>query len=138
ANYGDNTISVLLGNGDGTFQPAVTYAVGANPIAVAVADFNGHPGIVAADSNYDSKTSTFGSGSVSVLLGNGDGTFLPAATYSVGRDPRSVVVAKLNGHLDIFTANATDNTVSVLLGNGDGTFAPTAVASPTGRNPYAI
>ena len=76
ANAGDNTVSVLLGNGDGTFQPAQSFAVGSGPYSVAVADLgNGHPDIVTANS---------GDNTVSVLLGNGDGTFQPAQSFAVG------------------------------------------------------
>ncbi len=118
----NSTVSVLLGNGDGTFQPQQTLAVGSNPEGVAVADLgNGHPDIVTANAitaNQDGNT-------VSVFLGNGDGTFQPQQTFPVGSDPAGVAVADLgNGHPDIVTANAGDNTVSVLLGNGDGTFLP--------------
>ncbi len=124
ANYTDGTISVLLGNGDGTFQPAVTYAAGDNPISVAVGDFNGDGNLdlVVADLNYNATTQTYGPGSVSVLLGKGDGTFYPAVSYPVGVAPDQVATAEIDGRFDIFTANERDNTVSVLLGKGDGTF----------------
>ena len=113
----EGTVSVLLGNGDGTFQPQQTYDVGDHPDSVAVADLgNGHPDIIVA--NYEDDT-------VSVLLGNGDGTFQPQQTYDVGEQPYSVVVADLgNGHPDIIVANSEGNTIGVLLGNGDGTFQP--------------
>ena len=121
ANDGDNTVSVLLGNGDGTFQAAASYPVGAEPSDVAVGDFNG-------DGNPDIVTADSGAGTISVLLGRGDGTFLlPAATYSVGSSrPIAVAVGDFgNGHVDIVTADdVADGTVSVLLGNGDGTFLP--------------
>src|SRR5713101_5952106 len=77
--------SVLLGNGDGTFRPAVNYTVGGRPTAVAVADLN-------SDGFLDIVTANdagFSPGSVSVLLGNGDGTFRPAVNYAVGLNPRS-------------------------------------------------
>ena len=70
---GSGTISVLLGNGDGTFQPEVIYAVGSDPDAIVAGDFNGdgHLDLAVANEN------TSGPGTVSVLLGNGDGTFQP-------------------------------------------------------------
>ena len=125
ANYGSNSVSVLLGNGDGTFSPDPfsspelplgTFAVGAGPYALAVADLgNGHLDIVTA--NYYDNT-------VSVLLGNGDGTFQQAQSFTVGFAPEAVAVADLgNSRADIVTGNE-DDTVSVLLGNGDGTFQP--------------
>src|SRR5262249_52589849 len=69
-NQGSNTVSVLLGTGDGTFQPKTDYATGATPRGVAVGDFNG-------DGKLDVAVADSGANSVSVLLGNGDGTFLP-------------------------------------------------------------
>ena len=114
----DSTVGILLGNGDGTFQPAQTFAVGPAPLALAVADFNGdgHLDIAAADST-----------GISILLGNGDGTFQPAQTYAAQEG--SLVVADFNGdgHVDIATSGG-----SILLGNGDGTFqaAQTFASSP--------
>jgi hypothetical protein len=139
ANSTDNSVSVLLGNGDGSFQPAQTYDVGSIPSAVAVAELgNGHPDIVVANSAYDGGNDVnggkyVGPGTVSVLLGNGDGTFQPAQTLSLpaGTYPNAVTLADLgNGQIDIVTANTvTDQatqsnfgTVSVFVGNGDGTF----------------
>src|SRR2546426_1197574 len=63
-------------------------------------------------------------GTVSVLLGNGDGTFLAAPTFAAGNYPSSVAVGDVNGdgRLDLAVANTRSNDVSVLLGNGDGTF----------------
>ncbi len=147
--YGPGTISVLLGNGDGTFQPAVSYTVGTDPVSVAVGDFNhdGNLDIVTADAtpiaNFNpitnTTTYTYGPGTVSVLLGHGDGTFQPAISYTVGADPVSVAVGEFthDGDLDIVTANQADNTVSVLLGNGSGTFQP-AVAYAVGGQPSAV
>ena len=65
-------------------------------------------------------------GTVSVLLGNGDGTFQPQVTYAVGPVPDAIVAGDFtgNGHLDLAVANSGDDTVSVSLGNGDGTFQP--------------
>ena len=68
ANYGSNDVSVLLGNGDGTFQNQVPYAVGDLPNALVAGDFNG-------DGRTDLAVANYGSNDVSVLLGNGDGTF---------------------------------------------------------------
>src|SRR5260370_20006342 len=114
------TVSILLGNGDGTFQPHVDYPVGIGPYSVAVGDLNGDGKLDLVVANYPSVFT------VSVLLGNGDGTFKPQVTYPVGRQPISVAVADLNGDgkLDLAVADFTDGFVSVLLGNGDGTFQP--------------
>ena len=72
-----DNVSVLLGNGDGTFQTQKTYAVGYGPYSVAVGDFNG-------DGKADLAVANYGSDNVSVLLGNGDGTFQTQKTYAVG------------------------------------------------------
>ena len=80
ANSGSDDVSVLLGNGDGTFQPQVTYAVGSEPDALVAGDFNG-------DGRTDLAVANAGSNDVSVLLGNGDGTFQTQVTYAVGTAP---------------------------------------------------
>ena len=120
-----NTISVLLGNGNGTFQPAQAITVGSGPDALAIADFtgDGRPDIAVAD-YHDNK--------VSVLLGNGDGTFKAAKPYAISvlrnlsTRPVAVVAADVNGdgHPDIITANQYGDPVSVLLGDGNGAFQP--------------
>ena len=100
ANDSDNTVSVLLGNGDGTFQPQVTYAVGADPDAIVAGDFTG-------DGDLDLAVANCGDNTVSVLLGNGDGTFQPQVTYAVGTDPDAIVAGDFtgDGHLDLAVAN---------------------------------
>jgi hypothetical protein len=132
ANDYSNTVSILLGNGDGTFRPPVSYRAGSRPIALAVGDFNG-------DGFLDLAVANTGSYDVSVLLGNGDGTFRPPVNYATGVFARDVVVGDFNndGHLDLAVANQGSNTVSVLLGNGDGTFQP-SVNYATGSDPTAI
>jgi len=118
ANYGDNTVSVLLGNGDGTFQPKVTYPAGPWPVSVAVGDFTGN-GI------QDLVVANNGTGTLSILLGNGNGTFQAPLTYaSSGSNPVDVVVADLNGDGIPDLAVAGDGAVAILLGKGDGTFQP--------------
>ena len=89
ANSSSNTVSVFLGNGDGTFQSPVTYAVGTDPTAVTVGDFNG-------DGKLDLAVANYGSNTVSVLLGNGNGTFRSAVSYNVGSEPSAIVAAVLS------------------------------------------
>jgi hypothetical protein len=112
------TVSILLGNGDGTFRPAVAYGAGRQPVSVATGDFNG-------DGKLDLVLTNFIGHNLSVLLGNGDGTFQVAVNYETGSGPRSVAVGDLNGDgfLDLVVANSKTNKVSVLLGHGDGSFA---------------
>ena len=132
-------VGVLLGNGDGTFQPVVTYASGGfQSISVAIADVNGDgkPDLLVTNSATDLHD---GEGSVGVLLGNGDGTFQAAATYdAMANDTLSAAVADVNGDgkLDIAVASlcsaeggcgGSNSVVAILLGNGDGTFRPGAL-----------
>jgi hypothetical protein len=123
ANRDDNSISVFLGNGNGTFASQITFAVTA-PYFVAAADVNG-------DGNVDLLTVAFQRGDgVSVLLGNGNGTFQPPAAFATAQWPTSVTVADVNGDgkPDLLVTDYTDigiaSCVSVLLGNGNGTFQP--------------
>src|SRR6266851_500216 len=100
ANQNSGSLSVLLGKGDGTYQPAQNYAVGLTAISVAVGDFNG-------DGHLDLAVANFNDDTVSVLLGIGDGSFQSPQDFPVGSEPRSVAVADLNGdgHLDLVVAN---------------------------------
>ena len=133
------TVSVLLGNGDGTFQSQVTYPVGRQPISVAVADLNG-------DGQLDLAVADFTDGFVSVLLGNGDGTFQPSVEYPTGRVPSTIIIGDFNGDgkLDVATSNfapggytVPPGYINILFGNGDGTFqAP--VAFVAGPNPDTV
>ena len=137
ANFNSSDVSVLLGNGDGTFQSEQRFAAGdgffRGPSSVVVADLNGDgkPDIVTANSFSDT---------VSMLLGNGDGTFQTQQRFAVGDSPNAVAVADLNGDgkLDVVTANGSDD-VSVLLGNGDGSFqAQQRFAAGDGPNSVAV
>src|SRR5438094_4951949 len=93
-------VSVLLGNGDGSFASPITYSTGNNPQGLATGDFN-------EDGIPDLAGTNYGSGDVSILLGNGDGTFQPAVSYSGPSFPVAVIVADFNhdGHADLAISN---------------------------------
>ncbi|MCY2986427.1 MAG: FG-GAP-like repeat-containing protein [Planctomycetota bacterium] len=134
ANHSSSTVSVLLGNGDGTFQGKVDYATGSGPTDVVLADFNG-------DNRLDIATADYYGAKVSVLLGNGDGTFQAKTDYTVGSVPYFLTAADLDGDgkQDLAVANYSSNTVSVLLNTGAGTgtfWSPTTFS--VGSNPTGI
>jgi uncharacterized repeat protein (TIGR01451 family) len=123
ANTGSSTVSILLGNGDGTFQTAMNFNAGNNPTTVAVGDFNGDGKLdLALFQPGDLQSSQ--AGSVSILLGNGDGTFQAPKTLALG--PAATVIAVADFNLDQKSDLAVFNTASVgiYIGNGDGTFHP--------------
>ena len=132
ANQADGTISILLGNGDGSFRPKTDFAVGTSPSAVAVADFNG-------DGLLDVAVANSSDNDVAILLGKGDGTFQAPVTYPTGNMPVAIATGDFNGdgHTDLAVVNQTDGTVSILLGNGDGTFGAKK-DFPVGATPVAI
>lgn len=136
ANNDSNNVAVLMGAGDGSFEPAVIYDSGGPPMSVAAGDVNGDgkPDLVLQDGDYN------GPATIVVLLNNGDGTFQSGVIYDAGGHGHypgnnALAFADVNGDgkIDLLEANDDDNywsMVSVLLGNGDGTFRP-AVNSPS-------
>jgi hypothetical protein len=113
-------VDILLGNGDGTFQPPVSYAAIVGDSSVAAADFNG-------DGDLDLVLSG-GASQVAVFLGNGDGTFQNPAYYDTATGPTSLEVGDFNndGEQDLAVLDTgpvgSAGSVSILIGNGDGTF----------------
>lgn len=134
-NNGDEgTVSVLLGNADGSFQPARTSATGPYPISLTAGDFN-------ADGQFDLAMAiwdNFGVNDVSILLGEGDGTFAAPVLLSTSEEasyPWSIASGDLNadGKLDLVVTTDDDflgGYVEVLLGHGDGSFTAPATYGP--------
>lgn len=166
ANANDNTVSVFLGQGDGTFTSSGAFKVNRNPfptvcvptcssvpIAVAVADFNndGKPDLAVTNIPINSGCSIsalFGSvcSSVAILLGNGDGTFQDSNQFdSGGHLPVSIAVANFNNDfdnnhnpkLDLAIVNLNSNNVEILLGDGGGNFSG-KTSIPVGTSPSSV
>jgi hypothetical protein len=122
ANSQGNSVSVIMNNGNESFQSRLDYVAGPSPYAVASADFNGDgiPDLALADST--------GASQISILLGNGDGTFKPPSFFSTGTDtdPVAIMVGDFNqdGIPDLAVANYSTSTVSIFIGVGNGTFQP--------------
>ncbi|HEV2382043.1 MAG TPA: choice-of-anchor D domain-containing protein [Terriglobia bacterium] len=123
-NESSNSVSILLGSGGGNFNPHVDYATGLGPQDVADGDFNDDGKLDLATVNAGENTSGDPVNTVSILLGNGDGTFQPHVDYATGGLPVDLVTGDFNGDgfLDLATVNEDGQSVSILLGKGDGTF----------------
>jgi len=135
--FDPGSVSILLGNGDGTFQAAVNYAVGVGAVAIAAGDFDGDGKLdLVVSNNY------YSSNDLSILFGNGDGTFQPAVSFSQGFSGVFIAAADFNGDGKLDLAVSTGlggNSVGILLGNGDGTFqAPTTYAAGNEATPIAV
>ncbi len=129
---------VLLGNGDGSFQTPVPYGLVSVGRSVVVADFDGDAHVDLAVANADSLNGTTG---VSVILGNGDGTFQAAVDYPVDYEAWDVAAGDFDadGVLDLVLANPQSNSVSVFRGQGDGTFlAPARYTAGLGPRSVAV
>ena len=137
----NNTVSILLGNGQGGFAAPVSYPTGSNPVALVVEDINrdGIPDLCVVNQG-DGTTA----GSVSVLIdqgsaGQGNGTFGAKTDYAVGLKPSAIVSADFNGDglPDLAVTNANNDNVSILLQNADHTFAK-EVSYATGNGPAGV
>ena len=137
ANSASNDVSVLTGNGDGTFQPATTYPIAARagegilPFAMSVGRFGDAraPDLVVG-----------GAHSVTIMRNDGHGAFRSVGHYFVGFDIACTKVADLrgDGRLDIVATGTGTLNAEVLLGNGDGTFTPGQNLSSGGFGPQCI
>ncbi len=132
ANFGSNTVSVLLGNAAGSFSGKADFGTGQAPCALGIADLNG-------DGRPDLAVANAVSNTISVLLGNGDGTFVTKTDFGTGINPCSLAIVDLNadGRPDLVVANFASNTVSVLRSSGGGAFAD-KVDFRTGISPRAL
>jgi hypothetical protein len=130
-----NDVSILLGNGNGTFASAATFPTdGGAPREVITGDFNG-------DSKLDLVVANYSSDRVAVFLGNGDGTFASAATYPTGgAGPYGIATGDFNEDdiLDLAVTNYSFDDVGVLPGNGDGTFSMATNFPSGGDQPLGI
>jgi hypothetical protein len=144
ANSGSNTVSILINKGDGTFHPPLEFATGPGPVGLAAVDWNkdGKMDLVVVNNGADAAHS------VSILIGNGDGTFQPHHDIPGAPNGNSIAVGDFNhdGNPDIATAsNSPVNAVYVSLGNGHGgvsaqkvTTGFGAVAPDPGANPFLL
>lgn len=119
---GSSGLSVLLGNGDGTFMqlaPQLIGDAGATPFAITVGDFNN-------DDIPDVAAAISGSSDLYISLGKGDGTFAKATTVTAPAPSRSLtfITGDFNGDGNVDLAAASDTRLEILLGKGDGTFTP--------------
>lgn len=135
ANTGTQNVSVLRGNGDGTFGRQTTYSTGTGgqPHSIAIADFN-------QDVRLDLIAANAGTKNVAVFLATGtEGSFGAATFYTVGTRPFNAAIADFNndGKMDVVTANNRASNISVLLGNGNGTFQ-THITATAGFRPSGV
>lgn len=140
-----NSIGILLGNGDGTFQPAISQPAINSPVGVAIGDVNGDgkPDVLVTTVAGWSK----GYGTLQVFLGKGDGTFLAPKVFNAGGPfTYSLTIGDFNrdGKLDVAVADCSPYTgsdcgkVGVLIGRGDGTFKPVVLYKSGGVGTWSV
>lgn len=125
--FHDTRTYIFLNNGDGSFSDPLYVDQKDGGRSITAADFNNDGKLDLATANRDPRG--YYDSSVSIMLGNGDGTFVWNATYSVAESARGITNADFDGdgNLDlVVVSNDLNNVVAVLLGNGDGTFIPQA------------
>jgi hypothetical protein len=137
-NKNDNTVSIFLGNGDGSFRTRTDYATGVAPVYVATGDFNGDGVLDLAVANNTDDT-------VSILFGQtgsdgkANGAFATRTDYEAGAGPTSIAVAdyNLDGILDLAVTDSTSNTISLLFGLTGGAFNSNYELA-VGDNPLSV
>ena len=143
ANSGSNSVSILLGNGNATFQPAVAYAVGNTPVSIATDSFNpnGFADLVTANQGNVCPPTFNPCGTLTVLGGNGDGTFFTATTLFPQFVPVKVATGLFDASLnsDIVVTSHDSNAFLVYLGDGGGAGSfPIAKGPFTTASAYAV
>lgn|SRR5579859_255335 len=131
-NEGANTVSIMLGTGDGGFRDGGQFATGNGPISAVITDINN-------DGIADLAVLNEGDDSVSILLGNGDGSFGNKTDVAVAHDPAAIVAGDLNqdGNVDLAVVSRGADSISILLGDGTGAFTRTDIASGN-RFPHTL
>jgi len=131
ADSSSNQVSVLIGNGDGTFAPHQTFAAGTIPVQIAIGDLDGDGFLDFAVANA--------TGSVSILRGDGAGSFSAPTTLTAGIFPDALAIGDVNadGKPDLAVANGGSGNVSLFLGTGGGGFAPAGDFN-TGVDPSGV
>ena len=135
ANNGDNTVSVFLGNGNGTFQARTDYETGVGPSSVVAADLNddGVPDVITGNCGPSCGDFLIGTNSVSVLPGSGGGVLGVHTDYETGDSPHQVVVGDFNneGKADLAVGRVNALTVSVLLNTASTHITLTSSPNPS-------
>jgi hypothetical protein len=135
-NFSGNTVSIFLGKGDGSFQTPSNAAVAQGPLSVVAADFN-RDGILdlAVAAGCGDGSSCGRPGSVSILIGNGNGTFQPKVDYNAGSFPYTLVAGdfRSSGALDLAITDLDSGSLTFLWGQGNGTFPASSLFSTNGR-----
>jgi YD repeat-containing protein len=131
-NQGTDSVSILLGDGDGGFDEHQAYQVGALPYHVTTADFNGDEVLDLAVTNFDDD-------SISVLLGNGDGSFGNRQDFAIGVAPIGITTGDFNedGAIDLAIAVRDEDDISILFGDGAGGFGNLKDLN-VGDEPYGV
>lgn len=131
--HGGTSISVLFGNGDGSFGGLEAITSTGTTRGTTTGDFNG-------DSIVDIASVDYNTGAVSVFISNGDGSFLAGVSFSAGGGGSDIVSADLNGDgvLDLAVADSLGSAAILLVGNGDGSFKSETSISTTVTEPRGI